>query len=215
MNNFHIRCFRQNYPNSNILLLLVASYSFNTFKAFWLGKKMVVGGGICVHIATYGNIDFNFLAKLKTWGTEILMYANKHVTWTALSQHKSNVLRVHINVLFPSTSLSKMNLTQCQCQESSVNIQVLAQGWSRPHKAPSVNFSQHIPPMSLKDNNNHVFVGQWLMTHRNFIHGSCVFSGYHDDQVKTKHMSGIEFPNLDHSGRGKGKKAEATQERSL
>lgn len=62
------------------------------------------------------------------------------------------------------------------------------------------------PVHSLKDYNNRVFVGQWLMTYRNFIHGSPVFSGYRDDQVKTKHIRGIEFPNLDHRGRGKGKK---------
>lgn len=42
------------------------------------------------------------------------------------------------------------------------------------------------------------------MTRRNFIHGSRVFSGYRDDQVKTKHIRGIEFPNLDHRERGKG-----------
>lgn len=41
------------------------------------------------------------------------------------------------------------------------------------------------------------------MTHRNFIHGRPVFWGYRDDQVKTEHIGGIEFPNLDHRGRGK------------
>lgn len=54
------------------------------------------------------------------------------------------------------------------------------------------------------------------MTRRNFIHGRPVFLGYRDDQVKTEHRRGIEFPNLDHRGRGKGgkrgreKKGEAT-----
>lgn len=42
------------------------------------------------------------------------------------------------------------------------------------------------------------------MTRRNFIHGVPVFPGYRDDQVKTKHIRGIEFPNLDHRGRGGG-----------
>lgn len=51
------------------------------------------------------------------------------------------------------------------------------------------------------------------MTRRNFIHGSPVFSGYRDDQVKTKHIRGIEFPNLDHRGRGKGKKKKKAEAR--
>lgn len=33
-----------------------------------------------------------------------------------------------------------------------------------------------------------------------------MFLGYRDDQVKTEHIGGIEFPNLDHRGRGKGGK---------
>lgn len=114
-------------------------------------------------------------------------------------------------------SLDELNLNQCQREESSVNIQVSAQ--SLPVQIaqgpPSLSLSQHIPPASLKDNNNHVFVSQWLMTHRNFIHGRPVFLGYRDNQVKTKHITGIEFPNLDHRVRGKGKKAEARGERSL
>lgn len=34
------------------------------------------------------------------------------------------------------------------------------------------------------------------MTRRNFIHGSRVFSGYRDDQVKTKHIRVLSFPTL-------------------
>lgn len=48
---------------------------------------------------------------------------------------------------FPSFILSVVELTlsQCQCQESIVNIQVSAPGPSQAHEAPRFNLSRHIP----------------------------------------------------------------------
>lgn len=106
-----------------------------------------------------------------------------------------------------SLSLSKLNLNQCQCQESSVNIQVSAQGLpGQTAQGPQPQLQPAHSPTSLKDHNNPFFVGQWLMTYRYFIHDRFMFWGYRDNQVKTEHIGGIEFPNLDHWGRGKGKK---------